>query len=344
MSDTGPVLSVEDLTTDFVSGGTVTHAVRGVSFELQPGDKLGIVGESGCGKSALALSIAQLIEPPGRTGGQVRVNGRSITGLTERQLARVRGRQVSLIFQDPMDALDPVRTVGRQVAEAIRAHQARLSRPALRRRMADLLDEVGVSADRASHYPHQFSGGMRQRVMIAIALANDPDVVIADEPTTALDATTQAQVLALLDRLASERGAAIVLISHDLGVVAGFCHRVRVMYAGRFVEGGDVGALVSRPAHPYTKGLLASRPSGHRASTGPLPSIPGLPPSLTDLPLGCPFAPRCPVGGGEERCRTIPPPIVRPAGHPPGTFAECHFARYPTVDGGQTASESPDPG
>ena len=336
------VLAVEALETVFAtgrrSGGGVVRAVRGISFAMRRGERLGLVGESGSGKSAAALSILGLLDPPGRViGGRVMLNGRDLRGLGERAMGRIRGKEISLIYQDPMSALDPVKTIGSQLIEVIRAHES-VSRAAARRRAADLLRDVDVSdaTRRLNDYPHQYSGGMRQRVMIAIALANDPDVIIADEPTTALDVTTQAQVLSLLDRLATERGSAILLITHNLGVVAGFCDTVRVMYAGRLVEGASTDALFARRAHPYSDALLRSVPRSDRILAGPLPAIPGAPPDLAALPAGCAFEPRCPLGHGRERCRETAPPVTElPAGTGVGAGAgdgnatreaECHYA------------------
>jgi oligopeptide/dipeptide ABC transporter ATP-binding protein len=323
------VLSVRGLETRFY-GREVVTAVRDVSFDVGRGEKLAIVGESGCGKSALALSILGLIEPPGRiVGGEVWLNGRDVSGLDDRGLSRVRGREISLIFQDPMSALDPVKTIGHQMMEAVARHQPKLGRKGARARAVELLREVEVpSAERRlDDYPHQYSGGMRQRVVIAMALANDPDVVIADEPTTALDVTTQAQVLDLLDRLVTDHGAAVILITHNLGIVAEFCTRVQVMYAGRIVERAATADVFSRPTHPYAEALLRAVPRPDRLKRGPLDAIPGLPPNLAHLPPGCSFEPRCPLGHGREICRERrPPPITltSPAGQ---IVSECHFAR-----------------
>jgi len=324
-----PVLSVRNLRTHFSTReGTVT-AVRDVSFELNRAEKLAIVGESGSGKSALALSILGLIEPPGRVvGGDVWLNGRQISSFTDRQMQRVRGREISVIFQDPMTALNPVKAIGDQILEGIRMHQRELSRKAARQLVVDLLRDVEIpnAERRVNDYPHQYSGGMRQRVMIAIALANSPDVLIADEPTTALDVTTQAQVLELLGRLVSERKTAVILITHNLGVVAQFSDSVFVMYAGRFVERASTEQLFSRPVHPYSEALLASVPRPDRLQDGPLPSIPGFPPNLADLPAGCTFEPRCPVGHGRERCRRDTPAENTIVGDA-SVVAECHYAR-----------------
>jgi oligopeptide/dipeptide ABC transporter ATP-binding protein len=324
-----PILRVRNLQTQFVTKEGTFDAVRGVSFDVQKLQRVGIVGESGSGKSALALSVMGLIEPPGRIkGGEVWVGGRDLLALSDRQLERVRGKQVSLVFQDPMMALDPIRPIGSQIVEAIRRHQS-VSRGQARAQAVSLLRDVEVphAERRLGDYPHQYSGGMRQRVTIAMALANEPDLLIADEPTTALDVTTQAQVLDLLEKLATDRGAAIVLITHNLGIVAEFCDTVLVMYAGRIVESGRAEDLFLRPVHPYTEALLKSAPRPDRLQRGPLPSIPGFPPRLNALPDGCSFEPRCPLGHGREVCRDVPPKPepVRVGGS--GSFAECHFAQ-----------------
>ncbi len=323
--DEDVVLSVRDLHTHFLTSGAPVQAVRGVSFDLRRAEKLGIVGESGSGKSALALSILGLIESPGRVvNGEVWLNGRDIRRLSDRRLQRVRGREISLVFQDPMSALDPVKRVGSQLTEGILRHQPKLGRRGARKRAIELLREVEIpfAEKRLDDYPHQYSGGMRQRVMIAIALASGPAVLIADEPTTALDVTTQAQVLDLLERLTTEHNAAIILITHNLGIVAEFCDTVQVMYAGRTVERASTVDAFARPAHPYTEALLESIPRPDRLQRGPLPSIQGMPPNLAALPPGCSFEPRCPLGHGREVCRDAFPPAVPVA----SGFAECHFA------------------
>jgi oligopeptide/dipeptide ABC transporter ATP-binding protein len=326
MSET-PVLSVRDLQTVFHAGGGIVRAVRGVSFDVRRGEKVGIVGESGSGKSAMALSILRLIEPPGRVvAGHVALNGRDLTNLSEREMEGVRGREISLVYQDPMSALDPVKTIGAQLVETLRQHERGLSRRAARRAAVELLRDVEVPSPerRLDEYPHQYSGGMRQRVMIASALANRPDVVIADEPTTALDVTTQAQVLLLLDRLVSERGAAVLLITHNLGLVAEFCDTVRVMYAGRLVESAVTRTLFRAPAHPYADALLRSIPRADRLDRSPLAAIPGSPPNLAALPAGCSFEPRCPLGAGRAKCRSDAPGS-RAVGEG-ARLAECHYA------------------
>ena len=311
------ILEVRDLRAEYVSAGRRVAAVRGVSFTLRRGEKMAIVGESGCGKSTLALALLGLLDPPGCfVGGSVRLNGREISGLDDRAMRRIRGRDIAFIYQDAMAALDPIRSIGSQLCDNIRRHQPAVGRAEARRRAAALLAAVEVpdAERRLDHYPHQYSGGMRQRVMIAMALANNPDVLVADEPTTALDVTTQAQVLALLDRLTAAHGFGIVLITHDFSEVEAFCDRVHVMYAGRIVEHGPVASVLPHPIHPYTQALLATMP---RPGLARLPAIPGLPPDLGALSAGCAFAPRCPVGVGRAICTTDAPP--------PGP-AECHFA------------------
>jgi oligopeptide/dipeptide ABC transporter ATP-binding protein len=331
MSAADVVLEVRGLRTEYRVPAGAVEAVRDVSFTLRRGEKTAIVGESGSGKSALALSITGLLQEPGRVvAGEVLLGGRDVRKLRRRAQRALRGKEISLIYQDPLGALDPVRTIGGQVVEALRIHQPQLSRRAARHRAIGLLEEVEVpsAARRFDDYPHHYSGGMRQRVMIAIALANDPQVVIADEPTTALDVTTQAQVFALLDRLVDERGTAVVLITHDLGVVARFCDTARVMYAGRFVEQADVGHLFAAPTHPYTAALLRSvvrpdrRHEGHR-----LPSIPGAPPDLSRLPQACAFAARCELSGTRADCHSIDPPetVVDRTTRGP-VLTRCHVA------------------
>ncbi len=306
-----PILSVRGLTTELRTEGGRFHAVDSVSFDLFPGEVLGIVGESGCGKSMTALSILGLVpRPPGRiVAGEVRFEGRDLVRLPERELQRVRGAKIAMIFQEPMSSLNPVFTIGEQIAETLRQHE-RLGRRAARARAVELLAKVGIPspAERLDSYPHELSGGMRQRVMIAIALACNPKVLLADEPTTALDVTIQAQILDLLQRLQAELGMAVVLITHDLGIVAEFAHRVLVMYAGRVIEEGPVEAIFENPAHPYTRGLLASLPD-LEGEIGRLSAIPGSVPQLGGLGPGCRFAPRC--GLVEPACLAADPPLAR---------------------------------
>ncbi|MER7213011.1 ABC transporter ATP-binding protein [Streptosporangium sp. NPDC000239] len=293
---TGPVLEVTDLDVTFGTGAGAVHAVRGVGYSVNPGEVLGIVGESGSGKSVASLAVMGLLPPQARVTGSVRLLGREILGATEKTLTAFRGKAISMVFQDPLSALTPVYRVGDQVAEAVRIHQ-RVSRQQAARRAVELLDLVGIpnAAQRARAFPHEFSGGMRQRAVIAMAIANDPDVIICDEPTTALDVTIQAQVLEVLKRAQRETGAAIVMITHDLGVVAGFADRVMVMYAGRPVEVGSVDDVYYSSRMPYTMGLLGSVPRLDEGGDQPLVPIAGSPPSPAALPPGCPFEPRCPI-------------------------------------------------
>jgi oligopeptide/dipeptide ABC transporter ATP-binding protein len=293
------LLQVDNLQTVFgrEGRGPVARAVRGVSFAVRKGETLGIVGESGSGKSVTALSILRLIAPPGRiVGGGVTLDGVDLLGLPEKQMRAVRGARIAMVFQDPMTALNPTLTVGEQIVETILAHQ-NVSRAEARALALDGLTRVRVALPerRLRQYPHELSGGMRQRVMIAIAFSCRPEVLLADEPTTALDVTVQAQILDLMDELKAELGTAIVLITHDLGVVRERCDAVAVMYAGEIVEYAPASKLFSDPKHPYTQSLLASLPDWRRPRTDtPLPTLPGQPPSLTAIPPGCPFAPRCP--------------------------------------------------
>jgi oligopeptide/dipeptide ABC transporter ATP-binding protein len=323
-------LSVRNLSTVFEDGERTVHAVRDVSFDMRPTERLGVVGESGSGKSALALSILRLIEPPGRvTGGSISLGGRDISKLSDRQLGAVRGKDIALVLQDPMSALDPVKTIGSQVIEAIAAHEPDLRRAAARKRAAELLGEVDIpqAERRLDDYPHQYSGGMRQRVAIAMAIAHNPSVLIADEPTTALDVTTQSQVLALLDRLVEQHETAVILITHNLGVVSDFCDSIAVMYAGRFVETSGVDHIFLSPTHPYSEALLKCVPNPERLTDGPLPAITGFPPDLSQLPSGCSFSPRCPVGREVAKCHEQAPPPIHVEGAAGPATVECHFAK-----------------
>ncbi len=318
-----PVLAVSDLRMEYATSDTPVTAVRSVSFDLARGERLGIVGESGCGKSSVALALMQLVEPPGRvTHGSVVLNGRDLVALGERALDRVRGNEISLIFQDPMSALDPVKRIGDQLVEALRVHHDGLSRRAARKQAAELLGEVEITrpSERCDQFPHEFSGGMRQRVVIALALANEPAVVIADEPTTALDVTTEAQILTLLDKLVAERGTSVILITHNFDVVAEFCDTVDVMYAGRVVEHGRTEDLFRHAAHPYTQALLRCVPRAGQDPSEALVSIPGAPPDLRSIAAGCAFAPRCPIA--RDRC-AYEEPAIEPALR---TRAACHYA------------------
>jgi oligopeptide transport system ATP-binding protein len=290
------LLQVKDLETRFYTQEGVVKAVSGISYDLGEGETLGIVGESGCGKSVSVLSMMRLIPtPPGKiTGGQVLFEGRDLLKMEADEIRHVRGNRIAMIFQDPMTSLNPVLTIGRQVGEALEVHMG-MDKGQARKRSIELLEMVGIpQADqRISDYPHQFSGGMRQRVMIAMALSCNPQILIADEPTTALDVTIQAQIVDLVKRLRDEIGMAVIWITHDLGVVAGLVERVNVMYAGYIVETGPVKEIYSRPRHPYTIGLLGSLPRLDESMRTKLRSIEGLPPDLVAPPPGCPFAPRC---------------------------------------------------
>ena len=325
------VLEIDDLKTYFFTPAGVVKAVDGVSYSVRNGETLGVVGESGCGKSVTALSILRLVaNPPGRiVGGSVRLDGRNLLELDEREMEEIRGNAISMIFQEPMTSLNPLFSVGHQIAEAIAVHQG-VGRQAAMRQAVDMLRRVSIPQpeQRAHSYPHQMSGGMRQRVMIAMALSCNPKVLIADEPTTALDVTIQAQILALMRELQQAYGMAIILITHDMGVVAENADRVIVMYAGRKVEEAEVGDLFERPAHPYTRGLLASIPHLDDAARAGeartrLNEIKGLVPSLVDLPKGCSFAARCSLA--TDQCRTMIPPLTE---HWPAHWVACwHAAR-----------------
>ena len=322
--DAAAVLEVNDLRTWFLTEQGIVRAVDGVSFAIAPGERVGVVGESGSGKSVTALSIMRLVDPPaGRiVSGEILFDGTDLATVDERWMQRVRGSGIAMVFQDPMTSLDPVFTIGDQIVETIRAHSG-VGRRAARAMAADALREVGIARPQArfDEYPHQFSGGMRQRVVIAMALALSPRLLIADEPTTALDVTTQAQILDLIDRLCRERGTALMLITHDLGVVARMCDRVQEMYGGRIVERATVEDLFDRPLHPYTAGLLGSIPRLDEERPLRLRAIAGAPPSLIALPSGCSFHPRCPIAA--SMCGEVEPALREIV---PGHEAACHFA------------------
>ena len=290
---TDPVLSVRDLSVSFRSDTRTVHAVDHVSYDLHAGEVLAVVGESGCGKSVTSMAVMGLLPPTAHITGSIRLGGRELAGADDKAYGRIRGKDMAMIFQEPMTSLNPVLTIGRQIGEVLRRHQG-LNKKEARARAVELLDLVGIPApaQRVDEYPHQLSGGMRQRVMIAIAVACDPSVLIADEPTTALDVTVQAGILEVLQSLRERLGTAIVLITHDLGVVADIADRVLVMYAGRPVEQAPVDELFATPRHPYTRGLLSAvlRPGQAKER---LPEIPGLVPSLDEQPDACTFAPRC---------------------------------------------------
>jgi oligopeptide/dipeptide ABC transporter ATP-binding protein len=318
-----PVLEVKDLTVEFPTDDGVVHAVRGVSFSLEPGQVLGIVGESGSGKSVTSLAVMGLLPRSAHVRGEVNFRGRNLLKLSDKEQAGIRGKQIAMIFQDPMTSLNPVYTVGWQLQEAILAHQD-VGKAKAWARAVELLDLVGIpnAPERAKNYPHEFSGGMRQRAVIAMAMTNDPDVIIADEPTTALDVTVQAQVLDTLERVQASTSAGIVLITHDLGVVAGVADRVLVMYAGKPVEIGETDAIYYDPRMPYTLGLLGSLPRLDAKGDEALTPIRGAPPSLINLPPGCPFSPRCPMS--RPHCDSDEPALRVVAGF--DHVAACHYA------------------
>jgi oligopeptide/dipeptide ABC transporter ATP-binding protein len=316
-----PLLSVEDLRVQFWTRRGTIHAVNGISFDIAPGETLGIVGESGCGKSVTSLAILGILPRAGKVAsGRAVFEGRDLLGLSDRKLRKVRGREIAMIFQDPMTSLNPVLTIGRQIGEALEIHFGIKGREA-ERRAAELLDRVGIpSANRrVRDYPHQFSGGMRQRAMIAMALACKPKLLIADEPTTALDVTIQAQILDLLRELVAEENAALILITHDLGVVAGMCERVNVMYAGLFMETGSAEQLFARPRHPYTVGLLQSIPRLDATRHERLTPIEGSPRDMLRAPQACPFQPRCRYEVEQSR-QEVPPLVEIEAGHKVACF------------------------
>ena len=319
----GPVLQVKDLTVEFPTDDGIVHAVRGVTFDLHPGQVLGIVGESGSGKSVTSLAIMGLLPKSARVRGEVNFRGQNLVKLSDKQQTTIRGKQIAMIFQDPMTSLNPVYTVGWQLQEAVLAHQD-VGKDAAWNRAVELLDIVGIpnARERARNYPHEFSGGMRQRAVIAMSMTNDPDVIIADEPTTALDVTVQAQVLDTLRRVQEATSAGIVLITHDLGVVASMAHRVLVMYAGKPVEIGETDDIYYHPRMPYTLGLLGSLPRLDDKGDEPLTPIRGAPPSLINLPPGCPFSPRCPMS--RPHCDAEEPPLRAVAGI--DHVAACHYA------------------
>ncbi len=318
-----PLLAVTDLSVTFSSEAGPVTAVRSLTFQVHPGEVLGIVGESGSGKTVSSLAIMDLLPAHARVTGSVRFQGRELTGRSDKELSEIRGRKISMIFQDPLSALTPVYTVGDQIAEAILVHE-RVGREAAQTKAIDLLALVGIPnpRQRAAAFPHEFSGGMRQRVMIAMAIANDPDLIIADEPTTALDVTIQAQILEVLQTAKKATGAAILLITHDLGVIAGFADRVAVMYAGKLVETGEIDDVFYRPRMPYTLGLLGSIPRADVGRRQPLTPIEGNPPSLVNLPVGCPFVPRCPMR--IDTCVEVEPVLIPMVASGEAHFSACH--------------------
>ena len=323
-----PVLSIKNLVVEFKTDDGMVHAVDGISYDIFPGETLGIVGESGSGKSVSTLSILGLIpQPPGRiVSGTAMFKGKDLLQMKKRELRAVRGDEVAMIFQDPMTSLNPVLKVGYQLSEAIKTHYPKVSDGDVRKRVVDLLTLVGVPNpdQRYDQYPHEFSGGMRQRAMIAMAIANSPSLLISDEPTTALDVTIQAQVLEVLKTVQTATNAATILITHDLGIVAELCERVLVMYAGRVVESGDVHTIFQNPRHPYTIGLMDSLPKLTEDEEWLRP-IPGQPPSLISRPSGCAFHPRCFLSQGRLRCREEVPSL-RVVDGGDEHYAACHFA------------------
>jgi peptide/nickel transport system ATP-binding protein/oligopeptide transport system ATP-binding protein len=324
---TAPLLDIDSLVTEFRTESGLLRAVNGASYRVMPGESVGVVGESGSGKSVTVMSVLGLLPPTARTvSGSAWFGGRDLLTLRAKEMEDIRGREIGLIFQDPMTALNPVMTIGRQIAEALQRHHGDMSRRAALRRAVDLLGEVGIPKpeQRAGQYPHEFSGGMRQRAMIAMAMANRPRLIIADEPTTALDVTIQAQILDLVRTVQQETGAALIFITHDLGVIAEMVDRVVVMYAGRAMEAATVDGLFHDPRHPYTCGLLDSLPR-LSARTAELPVIPGQPPNPQHLPAGCEFLPRCARSNGRAECAVRPDLAVVPNA-PDDHLAACHFS------------------
>jgi oligopeptide transport system ATP-binding protein len=321
VDDRGRLLSVEDLRVEFWTQRGTIHAVNGITFEIRPGETLGIVGESGCGKSVTALALLGILPRAGRVStGSAIFDGRDLIQLSDRDMRDIRGRQIAMIFQDPMTSLNPVLTIGRQLREALETHFDMKKKEA-EQRSAELLDRVGIPSanQRIRDYPHQFSGGMRQRAMIAMALACKPKLLIADEPTTALDVTIQAQILNLLRELVAEEDAALILITHDLGVVAGMCERVHVMYAGMFMETATASQLFAKPRHPYTLGLLQSIPRLDATRKTRLQPIEGAPRDMLRPPAACPFQPRCRYEV-EASSQEVPPLEETERGHKVACF------------------------
>ncbi|CAN5649567.1 ABC transporter ATP-binding protein [soil metagenome] len=318
-----PLLEVKNLKTQFFTQDGVVKAVDDVSFYVMPGETLGVVGESGSGKSMTGLSLMRLIpNPPGKiVNGEILFNGSDVRKMSEEQVRSIRGNDIAMIFQDPMTSLNPVLTINRQISESLQLHMG-MNKSQARARAVELLELVGIpnATERVDQYPHQFSGGMRQRVMIAMALSCDPKLLIADEPTTALDVTIQAQILDLMRNLQSETGAGVILITHSMGVVAGMADRVQVMYAGHIIETADTGEVFANPRHPYTVGLMQSIPRLDASRREKLRPIRGMPPDLIDLPDMCPFTPRC--NYASEKCEQKNPPLMEVK---PGHYSACWF-------------------
>lgn len=329
-----PVISVRDLTVSFASEAGTVRAVRGMNFDLYPGKTLGIVGESGSGKSVTSMAIMGLLDKNASVKGSITYHGEELLNKSDLEMSEIRGKGIAMVFQDPLSALTPVFSIGDQIKEALVTHNPKMTEQQIHDRSIELMDLVGIPdpEGRLKSFPHEFSGGMRQRVMIAMAIANDPDVIIADEPTTALDVTIQAQVLEVLRKAQRETGAAVIFITHDLGVIAGVADDIVVMYAGRPVEKADVDSIFDHPAMPYTMGLLGAVPRSDRERNSRLVPIPGSPMNLVNMPKGCPFAPRCPLA--TDICRTTEPPMEPVPGRP-GQFVACHRTQE-IVDKGLT--------
>ena len=329
-----PVISVRDLTVSFASEAGTVHAVRGMNFDLYPGKTLGIVGESGSGKSVTSMAIMGLLDKNASVKGSITYHGEELLNKSDFEMSEIRGKGIAMVFQDPLSALTPVFSIGDQIKEALVTHNPKMTEQQIHDRSIELMNLVGIPdpEGRLKSFPHEFSGGMRQRVMIAMAIANDPDVIIADEPTTALDVTIQAQVLEVLRKAQRETGAAVIFITHDLGVIAGVADDIVVMYAGRPVEKADVDSIFDRPAMPYTMGLLGAVPRSDRERNSRLVPIPGSPMNLVNMPKGCPFAPRCPLA--TDICHTTEP-AMEPVPGRPGQFVACHRTQE-IVDKGLT--------
>jgi peptide/nickel transport system ATP-binding protein len=334
-----PLLSVRDLSVAFQTGDGLVKAVNGITFDLHPGETLAVVGESGSGKSVSAMAIMRLLPHYAQIDGSIEFEGTDLLGLSVKQMRRLQGNRIAMIFQDPMTALNPVFTVGNQLIEAIRVHHKDASKQAARARAVELLDLVGIpdASARIDNFPHEFSGGMRQRAMIAMGIANEPSLLIADEPTTALDVTIQAQVIEVMKTAQEATGAAMMLITHDLGLVAGVADRVQVMYGGRLFETADTGTIYHGSRNPYTRGLMTSIPSATARTSHRLEPIVGSPPSAINPPSGCVFRPRCPHA--TDRCRQEEP-ALRPLDFDRLHWSRCHYAEeLPPL--GSTAADAP---